>query len=260
MFSLDRLDVQFAHANFRKENHGDEKKAAAYLKFTLAAPNTLLDSIDKALRPAFFRKPGKGEQQALPIDGNNLVALNLPLLGEQKIATEYEAYEVEIASLLGHIEPLFFADAKVKKIAWLPIEGGSISMSLTVSGPDRRGRRRAAAGRVAPWRSEAVAGAAEGAGRGRHAGPAGRRSGEAGSRTPGREGQAGGVTNPVVRGGVSRSAARRNPSHPGPKRGVWWRVASGIRWRTVRKGAHLPATRGRWRRTRVTGTHFPGQY
>lgn len=133
MFSLDRLDVQFAHANFRKENHGDEKRAAADLKFTLAAPNTLLDSIDKALRPAFLRKPGKGEQQALPIDGNNLVALNLPLLGEQKIATEYEAYEVEIASLLGHIEPLFFADAKVKKIAWLPIEGGSISMSLTVS-------------------------------------------------------------------------------------------------------------------------------
>ncbi len=133
MFQLDKHDAVLANLNLRKENHGDEKKAAADLKFTLAAPNTLLDSIDKALRPAFFRKPGKGEQQALPIDGNNLVALNLPLLGEQKIATEYEAYEVEIASLLGHIEPLFFADAKVKKIAWLPIEGGSISMSLTVS-------------------------------------------------------------------------------------------------------------------------------
>ena len=133
MFQLDKHDAQLSHVNFRKKNHGDEKKAAADLKFTLAAPNTLLDSIDKALRPAFFRKPGKGEQQALPIDGNNLVALNLPLLGEQKIASEYEAYEVEIASLLGHIEPLFFADAKVKKIAWLPIEGGSISMSLTVS-------------------------------------------------------------------------------------------------------------------------------
>lgn len=133
MFQLDKHDAVLANLNLRKENHGDEKKAAADLKFTLAAPNTLLDSIDKALRPAFFRKPGKGEQQALPIDGNNLVALNLPLLGEQKIATEYEAYEVEIASLLGHIDPLFFADAKVKKIAWLPIEGGSISMSLTVS-------------------------------------------------------------------------------------------------------------------------------
>lgn len=133
MFQLDKHDAVLANLNLRKENHGEEKKAAADLKFTLAAPNTLLDSIDKALRPAFFRKPGKGEQQALPIDGNNLVALNLPLLGEQKIATEYEAYEVEIASLLGHIEPLFFADAKVKKIAWLPIEGGSISMSLTVS-------------------------------------------------------------------------------------------------------------------------------
>lgn len=133
MLQLDKHDAVLANLNLRKENHGDEKKAAADLKFQLAAPNTLLDRIDKALRPAFFRKPGKGEQQALPIDGNNLVALNLPLLGEQKIGTEYEAYEVEISSLLGHIEPLFFADAKVKKIAWLPIEGGSISMSLTVS-------------------------------------------------------------------------------------------------------------------------------
>lgn len=133
MFQLDKHDAVFSHINFRKENHGDEKKSACDMKFTLSAPNTLLDSIDKALRPAFFRKPGKGEQQALPIDGNNLVALNMPLLGEQKITTEYEAYEVEVASLLGHIDPLFFVDAKVKKIKYLPIEGGSISMSMTVS-------------------------------------------------------------------------------------------------------------------------------
>lgn len=72
MFQLDKHDAALSHVNFRKENHGDEKKAAADLKFTLAAPNTLLDSIDKALRPAFFRKPGKGEQQALPIEGGSI--------------------------------------------------------------------------------------------------------------------------------------------------------------------------------------------
>ena len=133
MFQLEQHEASIGNVNQRIERHGDERELAADIKFTTTAGNALLDSIEKGLKEALFRKPGKGEQQALPIDGNNLVALNLPLLGEQKIATEYEAYEVEIASLLGHIEPLFFADAKVKKIAWLPIEGGSISMSLTVS-------------------------------------------------------------------------------------------------------------------------------
>jgi hypothetical protein len=34
---------------------------------------------------------------------------------------------------MDHIEPVFFADAKVKKITWKPLEGGSVAMSFTVS-------------------------------------------------------------------------------------------------------------------------------
>lgn len=133
MFQLDKHDATIPHVNFRKENHGDEKVAAADIKIELAASSLLLDSIDTELRKRFFKKPGKGEQQALPIDGNNLTALAMPYLSEQKIGRDFEGYEVTLHSLLEHIEPVFFADAKVKRLAFLPIEGGSIELSLTVS-------------------------------------------------------------------------------------------------------------------------------
>lgn len=133
MFQLDKHDADISNLNLRKENHGDEKVAAADIRIDMQASSLLLDSIDPKLRKAFFAKPGKGEQQALPIDGNNLTALALPMLGEQKLSHGYEGYEVTLHSLLDHIEPLFFADAKVKKLAFLPIEGGSVNLSYTVS-------------------------------------------------------------------------------------------------------------------------------
>ena len=133
MFQLDKHEAGITNINFRKENHGDEKATAADIKIELQASSMLLDSIDPELRKRFFKKPGKGEQQALPIDGNNLTALAMPYLSEQKIGHEFEGYEVELAGLLDHIEPLFLADVKVKKLAFLPVEGGSIELSLTIA-------------------------------------------------------------------------------------------------------------------------------
>lgn len=133
MFNLEKHDATITNVNFRKENHGDEKVAAVDIKIDLSASNLLLDTIDPKLRKAFFAKPGKGEQQALPIDGNNLTALAMPFLSEQKLSQEYEGCEVEFMGLLDHIEPIFFADAKVKKLAFQPIEGGSIHLSMTVA-------------------------------------------------------------------------------------------------------------------------------
>lgn len=133
MFQLDKHEASITNVNFRKENHGDEKAAAADVKIALTASSLLLDSIDPEIRKRFFKKPGKGEQQTLPIDGNNLTALAMPYLGEQKIGHEYEGYEVEILGLLDHIDPLPFADAKLKKLAFVCLEGGSIELSLTIS-------------------------------------------------------------------------------------------------------------------------------
>lgn len=130
MFNLDKHEAEFSHLNFRKENHGDEKVPAATLTFKSTVSALVLDTIDKKLRKTFFEKPGKGAQQALPIDGNTLTALALPYLKEQKLGLSYDGYEIEIAGLLDHMEPLFFADVelKIEKVTF--IEGGSAELLL----------------------------------------------------------------------------------------------------------------------------------
>lgn len=133
MFQTTKLYAAITHINFRKENHGDEKRAAVDISVDMKDSALLLDTIDPKLRKTFFEKPPKGEQQPLPIDGNNLTALSLPYLREQKLNQKYEGYEVEFHSLLEKIEPLFFADAKVKIESVTFIEGGSIDLSLKVS-------------------------------------------------------------------------------------------------------------------------------
>lgn len=133
MFQLDKHEADFSHLNLRKENHGDDKVPAATLTFKLAASALILDSIDKKLRPAFYEKPGKGEQQALPIDGNNLTALKLPYLKEQKIGLKSDGYELTVAPMLDHGEPLFFADAELVIHSLTCIEGGSVELVLKVN-------------------------------------------------------------------------------------------------------------------------------
>lgn len=148
MFQLDQHDAVFSHLNLRKEKHGDEDAAAADLKFSLNAPNTILNTIDPAILPAFWKKADKGQQQNLPMEGStDLVALNLPLLGEQDITGKFEGYELSIGSLMDHIEPVFFADAKVKKITWKPLEAARRRQrghGLHRLGAAGRGRRRRA--------------------------------------------------------------------------------------------------------------------
>jgi hypothetical protein len=133
MFQLDKHDVKIKHLNLRTEKHGDQDVAAADFTINLKASALLLDTIDKKLRKVFFEKPAKGEQQALPIDGNNLTALAVPYLREQKLDQKFDGYEVEFASLLEQIEPLFFADVKVTLLKATFIEGGSVELALKVS-------------------------------------------------------------------------------------------------------------------------------
>lgn len=130
MFNLDKHDARITNINFRKQKHGDKHVEACDVSLSIKASALLLDTIDPKLRKVFFEKPGKGEQQALPIDGNNLTALTLPYLKEQKIDQKYEAFEVEIGSLLDHIESIFFVDAKVNIEKVILIEGGSVEMLL----------------------------------------------------------------------------------------------------------------------------------
>lgn len=133
MLQLDNHSASVANLNVRKERHGDESQLAVDVKLETQASNEILDSLDKGLREALFRKPGKGEQQALPIDGNNLTAVKFPSLEPVKLTHEYAGYEVEIDGDLEATEAIVLVDAKIKKLAIAPIEGGSVGLTFTVS-------------------------------------------------------------------------------------------------------------------------------
>lgn len=133
MFQLEDHPAEVINLNVRREKHGDEHQLAVDVKFEAQAGNEILDSLEKGLREALFRKPGKGEQQALPIDGNPLTAVKFPALAPVSLQHEFTGYEVEITGELEASEAVALVDAKIKKITAAPLEGGSVTLTFTAS-------------------------------------------------------------------------------------------------------------------------------
>lgn len=133
MFQTENVPASIAHLNVRKEKHGDESQLAVDVKFETQASNEILESIQPGLRESLFRQPGKGEQQALPIDGNTLTAVKFPSLEPVKLTHEFMGYEVEIGGDLEATEAIVLVDVKLKKLAIDPIEGGSVALTFTAS-------------------------------------------------------------------------------------------------------------------------------
>lgn len=133
MFQLDNHPTSVTNLNVRKERHGDESQLAVDIKYELQASNEILESIEKGLREALFRKPGKGEQQTLQIDGNNLTAVKFPSLAPVSLSHEFTGYEIHIGGELEATPAIPLVDVKIKKITIAPLEGGSVTLTFTGS-------------------------------------------------------------------------------------------------------------------------------
>ncbi len=133
MFQLNAHEASISNVNQRIERHGDERALAVDIKFHLSTANTVLDAFDKGLREALFRKPGKGEQQDLPINDNPLTAVKFPALEAQRLAHEFTGYELQIDGLLDIGDPIILMDVKLRKFVADPKEGGSVELSFTAS-------------------------------------------------------------------------------------------------------------------------------
>lgn len=137
-FALSEKEATLSNINLRTERHGDEKVRAVDISIETRAENTILDALAKGLKESFFRKPGKGEQPDLPnISPNNLTQVSHPFLGPQKLPQHsFEGYELEIAGLLDHVEPVLLVDVKLKKFEFKPLEGGFVHLEFTASASD----------------------------------------------------------------------------------------------------------------------------
>lgn len=131
MFELQGHTAKIASFNPRAEKHGDDNKLAADIKFELTCGNSVLDAFHKDLRPALYRKAGKGEQQDLIAGADGLVAVKFPRVGGLSWDEEFPGYELSIAGGLGLSEPLDLVDVTLKKFKFDPLEGGSVAITFS---------------------------------------------------------------------------------------------------------------------------------
>jgi hypothetical protein len=133
MFELQNHEAKFANFNPRAEKHGDDNKMAGDIKVELTTASAVLDTFDKKLRTALFRKASSGEQQDLIEGGDGLVAVTFPrLTGGFRWDEEFPGYVAEFRSPLGLAKPITLDDVTVRKIAFEPLEGGSVAVSLSL--------------------------------------------------------------------------------------------------------------------------------
>jgi len=131
MFGLQKQQVRLANFNPRAEKHGEDNKLAGDLKIEVVTSNSVLDEFDKGLRQAFFRKPGKGEQQDL-IEPGALTEVKFPKLGVGRWDEEFPGYDLTIETGLGLKDPIVLIDCTLRKFAFEFLQGGSVAVSFSV--------------------------------------------------------------------------------------------------------------------------------
>lgn len=132
MLALKQHNASLSNLNIRTESHGDERQLAADLKLSMTVAGPTLNDLEAGLHESLFRKPGAGDQQDL-LDPASLTAVKFPHLEPLKLSHKFPGYEAELGTDLDG-EPLFLADVELKKITVEPLEGGSVELTLTLSG------------------------------------------------------------------------------------------------------------------------------
>lgn len=132
MLALTQHNASLSNLNIRIERHGDERQLAADMKLTMNVAGAVLDTLESGLHASLFRQPGTGEQPDL-IDPALLTAVKFPHLEPVKLSHKFPGYEAEIGASDIDWDPLFLADAELKKITARPLEGGSVELSLSLS-------------------------------------------------------------------------------------------------------------------------------
>lgn len=131
MFEIANLKTQLASVNPRAECHGKEKRPACDLKLICAMPNDVLIDFHPELRGLLYKRnddPDLVEQADL----DALTALRFPKLGKLKWDFEAEGYSLRVAYGIGGPSDINLGDCKVHKVAFLPQQGGTVSVECTV--------------------------------------------------------------------------------------------------------------------------------
>jgi hypothetical protein len=135
MFEItEPTDATLVSITNREENHGEDKVPAISLRVKLRGPNTMLDWLEKTLRPALYTKV-KGQQ---PIEGVEITSPNLRTKCMEHIAlvAKYEGWTLHVDHGIDESEPVTFGGCKVDAFRVLPMEGGTVEITFRIGTND----------------------------------------------------------------------------------------------------------------------------
>lgn len=127
MFELSNQKAKLDSVNARAELHGEERKPAFDLKFTVALGNECLAFFAPELRSSLYKK---SDAQGELIDEERESALRFPKMGRFYWDWEGVGYTLTIPYGIGGISDIVVEGVNINKFRLQPQEGGTVLVSF----------------------------------------------------------------------------------------------------------------------------------
>jgi hypothetical protein len=118
----------------RSEKHGDEDVPAVSLGLKITGANTLLDLLSKDLRTALYHAP-----RNKTVEGVDELAPTLRTKCIEHVALNlgpFDGWTLNVDHGIDEGDPVTFGGCKVDKLRVMPIEGGSVELSMRIGTSD----------------------------------------------------------------------------------------------------------------------------
>lgn len=131
---IDTTEATLAGVTPRVEKHGDEDVPAVSLQISIEAANTLLDSIDPAIRQALYMAV-EGQEQLPGVEPATPV-LRCNSFDQITLTQAHEGWTLEIDDSIDEEHPMTFGGCKVDKLRVDAKQGGSIVLKMCIGTSD----------------------------------------------------------------------------------------------------------------------------
>jgi Ftsk gamma domain len=135
MFQIQEMtEVRLATFTKREETHGDEKVPAVSITVELVGANTLLDSIDPAIRHALYK--AVDDQEQLPGVEPATPVLRCNSFEKHTLTASHEGWTLSVDDGLDETTPMVFGGCKVDKLVVEAQQGGSVILRFRIGTSD----------------------------------------------------------------------------------------------------------------------------
>lgn len=133
---IENTRAKLASVTARVEKHGDDEKPAVTLSIAIEAANTMLDLLDRTLRPTLYKAAADGAQADIPDVEQVLPVLRCNAIDRVLLPTKHEGWTLNVDTDIDENRPMSFGGCKLDGFSVEPKQGGSILLRFKVGTSD----------------------------------------------------------------------------------------------------------------------------